>query len=423
MEKTKPAIRLESPTAAAVEEFVKKGLEDEGARRDFPSEPIWKSLSATGTEIWLDTGDIDGATKLWRREMTALTTNNTLLFKEVDKGIYDDLARSAADVLGPDLDDETRIIEIAFILNARHGLRLVKRFGARVSVELHTDLANDVEGTIAYARRFHRIEPSSFVVKIPFTPAGLLATRALRADGIPINMTLGFSARQNYIAALFAAPDFLNVFLGRLNSYVSSHRLGSGDLVGEKATLASQRGLREVNDLRRRPDAVRQIAASMRSAEQVPALAGVDVHTMPLGVAEGILADPPASLSDQTSVDPQPGIEDDARARAARLGTLWQIDDAVRSFARALDESPPVTPRELVDRAHESGVGEIFPRLSGDDQKQIAADGKIPVHDTWAKRIERREAAVEALLNAAGLASFAADQKALDDRVRGVIAG
>ena len=33
------------------------------------------------------------------------------------------------------------ILEVAFALNARHGLRLVQRFGVDVSVELHTNLA------------------------------------------------------------------------------------------------------------------------------------------------------------------------------------------------------------------------------------------------------------------------------------------
>ncbi len=50
---------------------------------------FWESLTQTGTEIWLDTGDMDEASALWCSEMTALTTNNTLLNKEIQKGIYD----------------------------------------------------------------------------------------------------------------------------------------------------------------------------------------------------------------------------------------------------------------------------------------------------------------------------------------------
>ena len=36
----------------------------------------------------------------------------------------------------------------------------------------------------------------------------------------------------------------------------------------------------------------------------------------------------------------------------------------------------------------------------------------------WAARIRAGELAIDTLLNLAGLAAFAADQKALDDRVR-----
>ena len=63
----------------------------------------------------------------------------------------------------------------------------------------------------------------------------------------------------------------------------------------------------------------------------------------------------------------------------------------------------------------------MFPRLSESDQGAIAADGKIPKHSRWAQRIERGELAVDTLCAAAGLASFTADQGALDDRIRRLI--
>ena len=40
---------------------------------------------------------------------------------------------------------DERILEIAFILSAYHGLKLVKKFGGKVSVELHTALSHDNE--------------------------------------------------------------------------------------------------------------------------------------------------------------------------------------------------------------------------------------------------------------------------------------
>src|SRR5439155_10000355 len=126
------------------------------------------------------------------------------------------VAEAAAVVRGaaPGISPKDLILEIAFILNAHHGLRLVERFDAMVSVELHTDLAGDVERTVAYGKRYIAICPERFYVKVPLTPAGLLSARQLIAAGVPINFTLGFSARQNYLAALLTKPTFVNVFLG-----------------------------------------------------------------------------------------------------------------------------------------------------------------------------------------------------------------
>ena len=106
----------------------------------FGSNPLWKRMRELGTELWLDTGDIEAARALWTQEFAALTTNNTLLNKEVQKGTYDELIGQAAKLLDKfgELTDEQRKLEVAFILNARHGLRLVEEFDAFVSVEEHT---------------------------------------------------------------------------------------------------------------------------------------------------------------------------------------------------------------------------------------------------------------------------------------------
>ena len=86
---------------------------------------FWQNLKNTGTELWLDTGDMDEASQNWSSEMTALTTNNTLVNNEIQKGMYDNFI-SKAKVIVKDLPLEEQVVEIAFILNARHGLRLAK---------------------------------------------------------------------------------------------------------------------------------------------------------------------------------------------------------------------------------------------------------------------------------------------------------
>ena len=78
---------------------------------------------------------------------------------------------------------------------------------------------------------------------------------------------------------------------------------------------------------------------------------------------------------------------------------------------------------DLIDRVHEAGCGDMFPYLSEKDYKLIYDDGKIPNHQRWAQRIASGELAIDTLLNLAGLASFTADQAALDDRIRKIIGG
>ena len=74
--------------AHEVARFCKEQVTDpQRARGEFPSSPLWAAVRKTGTALWLDTGDIDAARELWVREFDALTTNNTLLNKEVQKGL------------------------------------------------------------------------------------------------------------------------------------------------------------------------------------------------------------------------------------------------------------------------------------------------------------------------------------------------
>ena len=410
---------LSSDRVDLIHNFVKEGMDLQRGRIETASDPFWRTLCLAGSELWLDTGDIEAATGLWTDEFTALTTNNTLLNAEVQKGIYDDLIQKAVSVL-TGLDIQTQIIEIAFILNARHGLRLAQRFGGRVSVELHTILAHDIERSVSYGQRYYEICPDHFIIKVPLTPSGLIAMRRLREDGIPVNFTLGFSARHNFVATAFGAPSYVNVFLGRLNSYVADHQLGDGKLVGEKAILASQRVVKSLSQGNREPTL--QIAASLRSAAQLPYLAGIDVFTMPVNVAadakQELSGEWESSLENEYTINLNDGISESD----LRMDTLWEISESDRRLTDSLTTDVPQTAEEIVDRAHEMGAGDLFPKLSDEEFAQIADDGKIPKHEIWGDRIKSGELAIDTLLNLAGLASFESDQQELDDRIEKLIA-
>lgn len=63
-----------------------------------------------------------------------------------------------------------------------------------VSLEVSPDLAHDTAGTVAEARRLHKmVGRRNLMIKVPATPEGIPAIRELIADGIAVNVTLIFS--------------------------------------------------------------------------------------------------------------------------------------------------------------------------------------------------------------------------------------
>jgi transaldolase len=419
---TTTAPRHDSQLAKEVAEFCRKAVpHPQQSRESFPSSPLWAAAVHTGTALWLDTGDVDAARSLWTREFQALTTNNTLLNKEVQKGIYDELVPDAAALVrgvGPGLGEQHVVQEVAFVLNAVHGLKLVRTFDADVSVELHTALANDVDASVQVGKRFHAISPDRFIVKVPLTPSGVIAARRLADDGIRVNFTLGFSARQNLLIGTLAQPEYVNVFMSRINAFLADNKLGDGLNAGEKATLASQRVVRRLRD---DGSTTRQIGASMRSGQQCLDLLGLDVFTMPTAAAKEFLQkDPPFDLiRDRTQDDPRVTFASGVDAQKDRLEVFWTVSDA---FERAMKRLAGVDVETLTAKAlqaslAESGCGDLFPTFTPAETAKLTKEGKIPVHATWRERVRKGEASWDGILTAAALASFTQDQLALDERI------
>jgi transaldolase len=379
-------------------------------------DPFWEALRNSGTELWLDTGDMEEAEANWSAEMSALTTNNTLLNNEIQKGIYDVFISEAKSIVR-DLPQEERVKEIAFILNARHGLRLASKFGGYVSVELHTDTAHDIKAILNYGKRYHEICPEQFIVKVPYTAEGLIGARLLKDSGVKINFTLEFSARENVLVTRLARPDYLNVFLGRIGAYMINNKLGDGSGAGEMAVISSQNwvtGLSAEN-----PWQTKLIAASLRNHDQLELLAGTDVYTMPPKVAASgrkVLSGKFTSRMHENY--PVSMFES---AIGSGVEKFWEVDSKVLAFAERVSKKVPASGHELISIANEEGCGDMFPSLSKEEKGFIASDGKIPVHSRWEKKISEGKIAPDTLLTLAGLASFTADQAMLDARIKGII--
>jgi transaldolase len=76
-------------------------------------------------------------------------------------------------------------------------------------------LASDFAGMVSEGRDLAKID-DHVVVKVPFTKEGVKACKALRSEGVSVNVTLVFSASQALIAAKVGAT-FVSPFVGRLD--------------------------------------------------------------------------------------------------------------------------------------------------------------------------------------------------------------
>ena len=139
----------------------------------------------------------------------------------------------------------------------------------------------DAEGMIAEGREIAKIHPN-MVVKIPMTVEGLKATKVLSSEGIPVNVTLIFSANQAILAAN-AGAAYVSPFLGRLD-HINTPGI---DLI---------RNISEIFDIYGYDTEI--IAASVRNPIHVTdcALAGADIATVPYKVIEQMTKHP---LTDQ----------------------------------------------------------------------------------------------------------------------------
>ena len=97
--------------------------------------------------------------------------------------------------------------------NPKDGMaEITKIIKGDVSLEV---LSTEYSGMIEEGRKL-RDYGENVVVKVPMTPDGLRACKALTAEGIPVNVTLIFSSNQAVLAAK-AGAKYVSPFIGRLD--------------------------------------------------------------------------------------------------------------------------------------------------------------------------------------------------------------
>lgn len=148
--------------------------------------------------------------------------------------------------------------------------------GSRGTVSAET-VSPDVDGMVREAKLVTSWAPN-IIAKIPCTPNGLTATRRLAEEGVPVNMTLVFSANQGMLAMKVGAT-YVSPFLGRLDDTGDDGM----DLIEDLVQIKANYGFR--TDV---------LAASIRHPLHVTraALLGADIATMPFKVLEMLVKHP-----------------------------------------------------------------------------------------------------------------------------------
>jgi transaldolase len=98
----------------------------------------------------------------------------------------------------------------------RDFLEVVREIAGVVSGPVSAEVvALDYDGMMREADALRKIA-NNIAIKVPLTPAGLKACKALTSDGSMVNVTLCFSAAQALLAAK-AGASFISPFVGRLD--------------------------------------------------------------------------------------------------------------------------------------------------------------------------------------------------------------
>jgi transaldolase len=145
-----------------------------------------------------------------------------------------------------------------------------------VSVEVNPHLS-DWKEMVTEARKFSAMSPN-FVIKLPATEPGFRALRALREEGIRVNLTLVFSGSQA-LQAMRLGATFVSPFIG----WKESSGEESVRFVQEVVAMRDNYGFES-----------EIIVSAVRNGRQIvdAAIAGADIVTAGLAVYKESIASP-----------------------------------------------------------------------------------------------------------------------------------
>jgi len=168
-------------------------------------------VRALGQQIWLDNLSrallkTDLARFISEDGIAGITTNPAIFQKAIASGhdYEDDLARlKQQPMTAEERYEQLAIADVQCACDL-----LLPEFeqshgnAGYVSLEVSPALAFDAEGTVAAGKRLHaQTGRPNLLIKVPGTPAGLVAVEQLIGEGINVNVTLLFSPAHAHAAA------------------------------------------------------------------------------------------------------------------------------------------------------------------------------------------------------------------------------
>jgi transaldolase len=394
--------------------------------------PRLAALKSAGTRhVYADTADVEELAVLLTAdddgaliaEVDGNTVNQPLVAVVVDRYLATPDFQRCAAVLREQagLTPGDLPVLLYTILCGQIGHDIVHELSAdrswKVSLQLHMGLCGNPQSAKTAARRLRRMVAPAFV-KVPFAPQApdcLLVARDLEREGIPVNFTSTFSARQVVAAALLANVTRTNVFMGRLNQGLEA------ELLGEHVALEAQRAL---GALRREHGLQTElIVASVRDWETFVHAAGCDVFTAPCTVIEEFLSQDEVSPADvttryRTSYEQQLRVSERVSQALAgeQIARLYRVEPELIEFLeefRASDAWRTMNDGDrLARRFDDAGFGDVFYAPSAADW-DVLRRGKLP--DLEAPLTRRL--ALDTLYSLLADADFEHHQREIDHKI------
>ncbi len=409
---------------------------------EFVSHPLARALKLCGTaHLYTDTADPEELHDLLVQEEDAEnihlyaevdgnTTNQPLVIKVLDRFLGGDHTNNMlawVETLQkekPNLSIEEACMLVYSIINGRLGLEVIEDYAAgrpwQISLELHTGLAPYSIASKSIGWCLSQAVPNSFV-KVAFTPDhphAFLIARDLENQGVAVNFTATFSARQIVAAALLANPHRTNVFLGRLSQGLES------ELLGDQVLLETQRHVRRLRE--RFAVQTLNMGASVRRWQTLVLTAGCDVYTVPYPVLKEFLTKTEIGPEDiknclETDYSDKLAITENVRKKVGleKIKQLYRVEPEFIQFLTELRESAEYATIDedgLIKRFDEAGFGDFFYFPTASEWRELRK-GKLPDLDSPLTKA----LPLDTLYSLLAIGDFTNFQDRMDEKIRGPI--